>query len=193
MSEREMEGVVRDYRRCTQPPPQQPQQQQQDEEDSGDEFEVAAGEGSDGGSGDDGQALGDDQQQQQQRRRRRRRRPLQPEDFYSPAGKEALRLAAAAEVAAARRFVGVGRGKKIENSSLFAGAAPPSPHPTHTHSSTCGYAPCRCRLLLLPLLPPLPQVLATTDACLRALPRESGLLPLTPSLMVAYDLPTRKV
>ena len=43
----------------------------------------------------------------------------------------------------------------------------------------------------LPLHPHHYQVLATTDAALRALPRE--LLPLSPTLLVNYDLPTRKV
>eukprot|EP00887_Chlorella_sp_A99_P001307 scaffold14.g1307.t1 len=40
--------------------------------------------------------------------------------------------------------------------------------------------------------PPLPliEVLATTDACLRALPKE--VLPLAPTLLVHYDLPLRK-
>lgn len=36
-----------------------------------------------------------------------------------------------------------------------------------------------------------PQVLAVTDAALRALPKE--LLPLSPTLLISYDLPTRKV
>lgn len=36
-----------------------------------------------------------------------------------------------------------------------------------------------------------PQVLATTDAGLRAVPKD--LLPLSPTLLISYDLPTRKV
>lgn len=34
-------------------------------------------------------------------------------------------------------------------------------------------------------------MLAATDACLRVLPKE--LLPLSPTLLISYDLPTRKV
>lgn len=36
-----------------------------------------------------------------------------------------------------------------------------------------------------------PQVLATTDAGLRAVPKD--LLPLSPTLLISYDLPLRKV
>ena len=62
--------------------------------------------------------------------------------------------------------------------------------------------PAPCPLIIIPLPPldrlsmcalfaPRTQVLACTDAALRALPKE--LLPLSPTLLVSYDLPTRKV
>ena len=62
------------------------------------------------------------------------------------------------------------------------------------HKSGCAndctaqpYGSPAIRGLLLVLL----QVLATTDVCLRVISKE--LVPLNPTLLVSYDLPTRKV
>lgn len=59
------------------------------------------------------------------------------------------------------------------------------------HAPSCDMPSGGDEARLVSLQPVAVQVLATTDSGLRALPKE--LLPLAPSLLVSYDLPTRKV